>query len=296
MQRRSTLALTLALAGGGLTALLTSAADATPRQVNLRVMTFNVRFDFPNDGRNRWNNRRDLVAQTILGSQAQLVCIQEDKEDQVADLEERMEGFSFVGVGRNATGSGERNSIAYSDEHLQLIESGDFWLSDTPLEPGSNTWGDRYPRKATWAVLETRTRSEKRLLVLNTHLPEGDDDSLRRRGVEVIRDWLQNALSGRSARDVTAIVCGDWNDDEESHCRRMLTEEWDLRDTWAEADPDDRWPGTYNAFRGATTRQRIDWILVRGPVATLAADKLEDNDNGRYPSDHYPVIADLQIR
>lgn len=281
-------ALTLALVG-----LLAPAIEAKAR---FRALTFNVRFDFPNDGANRWARRVDLVAQAIRASQAHVVCIQEDKEDQVADLAERLPEYEFVGRGRNENGTGERCSIAFSKEWFQLVESGDFWLSDTPDVPGSNTWGDRYPRKVTWALLDHRGT---RVLVLNTHLPEGDDEEhLRVKATQLIHRWLVTRLGDRGARRLPVVVTGDFNADEDSPPYAALVEgeEYRLRDAWKEASPDVRWPGTYHGFRGMTTRSRIDWILIGGPAAVLQAGKHEWQQDGRYPSDHYPVFADIEVR
>ena len=295
MLRATLCALTAALA-----ALLTLAAPADgtpPRRVRLRAMTFNVRYDFPNDGDRRWGNRVDLVARTIQAAEPHVLCIQEDKEDQVADLQQRLEGYQFTGVGRNATGSGERNSIVWSTEHFTARQAGDFWLSDTPLEPGSNTWGDRYPRKVTWALLEPRRDDDTLLLVLNTHLPEGDrNDRLRERGVELIRDWLNGQLQGRAARRTAVLVCGDFNSDVDSDAYALLTEGAELRDAWVEAGVEERWPGTFHGFEGRTTTSRIDWVLVGGPARVLQAARVDYNEDGEYPSDHYPVIADLELR
>ena len=59
----------------------------------------------------------------------------------------------------------------------------------------------------------------------------------------------------------------------------------------------DRSPGTVNHdFSGSQTNSRIDWILVGGPIRTQAYVKLDERVDGRYPSDHYPVMADLELR
>ena len=83
-------------------------------KARFRVLSFNVRYDFENDGANRWNNRVDMVAHVIDESLASVVCLQEDKKHQVDDLKSRLTRFQFVGRGRNASGSGERCSIERS--------------------------------------------------------------------------------------------------------------------------------------------------------------------------------------
>jgi endonuclease/exonuclease/phosphatase family metal-dependent hydrolase len=273
----------------------------------LRAMTFNIRYDFKNDGHNRWDNRVDLVAKRIKESKAHVVCLQEDKRHQVEDLQSRLKGFGFIGRGRNATGSGERCSIVYDKKKMKVKSKGDFWLSDTPDKPGSNTWGDKYPRKVTWALLESK-RGKKQLLVLNTHLVEGKSRqswSLRAKGVELMARWLHGKLGvsskkkkkRSSKKQIGVLIAGDFNSDETSDPYKSLTgnSKLRLRDAWVEARPSDPSPGTFCGFKGLRTRDRIDWLLVSGPVRVLRATKLDTAMKGRWPSDHYPVLADVEI-
>jgi endonuclease/exonuclease/phosphatase family metal-dependent hydrolase len=300
MRIKLTLAVSLAAA---LLFLSTSEAQARrTKPARLRALTFNIRFDFERDGPNRWENRVDLVVKTIKDSQAQVVCLQEDKAHQVEDLKKRLPEFAFVGRGRNATGSGERCSIVFSRKHFKLKDSGDFWLSDTPDKPGSNTWGDKYPRKVTWALLVT-TKRKKSLLVLNTHYPEGKREEIRQKGTDLIVGWISQRTGATSkkrrkkSKPIPMMICGDFNEDAGSGPHSTFTDatKLGLRDVWLETPPVDRHPGTYNGFKGLKTQQRIDWVLVGGPVKVLKVGKISEAIEGRYPSDHYPVFADLEV-
>ncbi|MBX3465744.1 MAG: endonuclease/exonuclease/phosphatase family protein [Planctomycetes bacterium] len=297
MRRTSILALALWL----VLVPLAPRGDAQGRaaKTRLRAMTFNVRYDFEDDGPNRWPHRKETVAKVIRESQAWVVGLQEDKGEQVDDLRPLLPGWEFLGRGRNQGGSGERCSILVHREHVRVRDAGDFWLSDTPDVEGSNTWGDRYPRKVTWAALEVK-RSRTTVLVLNTHLPEGTgkNHALRVRGARLMREWI----AARTARDrerLAVVVLGDFNAGADDEPRTALAGEGAdalLRDAWTEAAPNDPSPGTYNDFRGLRTQQRIDWILIGGPIRAVAAAKLDQQVDGRWPSDHYPVLADLELR
>jgi len=296
MRKRLPIALSLFLAALCLLLPWSEAEARRGRKARLRVMTFNIRYDFDSDGANRWRHRVDLVARTIEASEAHVVCLQEDKRHQIEDLEEALDGFAFIGRGRNASGSGERCSILVDTDRFRVRDSGDFWLSDTPDVPGSNTWGDRYPRKATWAHLEPKSARGKHLVVINTHLPNGDRAAyLREKGAQVIAEWIE-ARVGEASDDVSVIVTGDFNADAEGSDPYDTMTGLGLRDAWVEARPQDPSPGTYNGFRGMRTRSRIDWILVGGPTRVLQAAKIDEPIDGRYPSDHYPVLADVEIR
>ena len=265
------------------------------KPAKFRVLSFNVRFDFESDGNNRWQYRADVVAKTIKQSQATLAGIQEDKADQVQDLEERLPEFAFLGLGRNGGQSGEHNSILYRRDAWHLKENGDFWLSDTPDVQGSNTWGDKYPRKVTWALLEP-VSSDKPVLFLNTHLPEGNAGHLRVKGTTLIRDWLEKKLGDKGLSRLTVIHTGDFNAAQGSEPQEILMKDGFLRDAWVEARPADPSPGTFGDFRGLKGDKRIDWIMIAGPGRVVSAAKMDEQVDGRYPSDHYPVQADIEIR
>ncbi len=284
---------------GALAFVACTCPAALAQEVRLRVMTFNVVYDWPDDAPNRWALRKEAVAKMIQASGAAIVCIQEDKEDQVADLKGLLPDYAFVGRGRNATGSGEHCSILYLKKNLALVESGTIWLSQTPDEAGSMMPGDDYPRIATWAML--RTGGGRKILVLSTHFTDGDHEPMRKDQAGVLHGWLARQLGlDRPGERVpfTVVVAGDYNSaaaDGEVHPVLTRGDRIGLRDAWDEAKPSGM-PGTYNGWEGMTTKKRIDWILVGGPARINEAGKFEEKVDGRYPSDHYPVWADLAIR
>lgn len=284
-------------------ALATAQVVEAAAGARLRVMTFNIRYDFETDGPNRWQHRVAAVAQVIRGSGAAVIGLQEDKGEQIDDLRPLLPGYELLGRGRNATGSGERCSIAVKAADVRVRESGSFWLSDTPEEPGSNTWGDKYPRVVTWALLEPK-KSKVKLCVLNAHLPEGNDgraQDLRRRGAAVMHAWIRARLRGKEKEKLAFVLLGDYNSQPDEEVRKALLGDdgaaLPLRDAYDEARPKERWPGTVNnEFSGATNNSRIDWILLAGPIRALAYQKVDEQVEGRWPSDHYPVFADLELR
>jgi endonuclease/exonuclease/phosphatase family metal-dependent hydrolase len=294
-------ALVLALAASD-DALAGPRGPRAPRG-RFRAMSFNIRFDFENDGPNRWPNRVPLVAKVIKDSGAAVIGLQEDKGEQIDDLKPLLPGYEFLGRGRNENGSGERCTIVVKSADVRVRDSGSFWLSDTPDVQGSNTWGDRYPRVVTWALLEVEGKRTP-LLVLNTHLPERDDGrdpENRVRGTRVMHDWLARRIPAKDRDDAAILIFGDYNSKPDEAPRAALVGEGDdglrIRDAFVEARPNDPAPGTINNnFSGARTASRIDWILLAGPLRAHTYVKLDEQVDGRWPSDHYPVLADLELR
>jgi endonuclease/exonuclease/phosphatase family metal-dependent hydrolase len=60
--------------------------------------------------------------------------------------------------------------------------------------------------------------------------------------------------------------------------------------------PDETEVGTFNSFKnGQTTGDKIDYVFVEEGVEVLSAAILRSSRNGRYPSDHFPVVARVRI-
>ena len=54
--------------------------------------------------------------------------------------------------------------------------------------------------------------------------------------------------------------------------------------------------GTYNGFIGKSNGPKIDYIMVKSDIQVIEASILKSNRKGRYPSDHFPVTAQLRIK
>lgn len=266
---------------------LVEAAGRTP----VRVMTFNIRFDYEDDGENRWHERARLVAGSIRRSRATVLLLQEDKSDQLDDLRELLPQFEFLGRGRNASGSGEVCSIGYDTRQWEVVESGDFWLSTTPDDAGSRSWGSYYPHKATWAVLRHR-KTKGTALFLSTHFEDRKKlHTARSNSARAIRDFLD----GREEK-LPVVMGGDFNTDPDNKPHEILTSQKSqprLVDVWIEVEGEKPYSGTVHHFEGGKNHRRIDWILASEDVSAkrILIDKTDYK--GRFPSDHYPVVADL---
>jgi endonuclease/exonuclease/phosphatase family metal-dependent hydrolase len=281
-----------------LLAILAGTASAKPRTNDLvfRVVSFNIRFDFPSDqaAGNQWANRPGLVAGLVKDAKASVVCFQEDKHEQVADLKKVMPGWDFYGMGRDGRAS-EGCSIAYKTDEWRCVDKGDLWLSDTPEKVASNTWGCKYPHKVTWATLESLHDVKHRSVTfMSTHLDEhGDMDEVRRKSALVIRNWI---AKNRPTHNV--VVCGDFNASTDSSAHKVLADPQakpHLLDAFEATNSRDAHAGTVHNFTGKAGSKRIDWIFTGGAVSPRDARVERWNKDGRYPSDHFAVSAELEV-
>ncbi|HEY0198760.1 MAG TPA: endonuclease/exonuclease/phosphatase family protein [Rhodanobacter sp.] len=252
---------------------------------DLRVMTFNVRLGIADDGPNRWDLRRDIMVRTIREQHPDLFGTQELYKFQGDYIAGKLPQYTWFGVGRFGNDGDEHMGVFYRTDRLKVIDSGNFWLSDTPDKPGSITWGNLYPRMVTWALFEVET-THRRFYYYNTHFPYRDqDEPIRTRAAQEILARVK-ALPA----DMPFVLTGDFNSPPNQPDHALLTQV--LQDARLSAPKRSGPEATFHNFTGKPDF-RIDWILYRGFTATDVAT-ITTNQDGRYPSDHFPVVADLQ--
>jgi endonuclease/exonuclease/phosphatase family metal-dependent hydrolase len=195
-------------------------------------------------------------------------------------------------VGRDdGKAQGEFAAILYRTDRCDLVDQGTFWFSDTPGIAGSKHWGNDVTRICTWARLRMRANS-RCIYVFNVHLDHISQVS-RERSTRLLRE----RIAQREHLEDPAIVTGDFNIGASNEAlRTLLSPASDgspapLIDTWRTMHPSDDEIGTYHAFKGGSSGEKIDFILVEPGTRVRAADVLQDAEGGRYPSDHYPVTA-----
>jgi endonuclease/exonuclease/phosphatase family metal-dependent hydrolase len=289
----------------------------------MKVMTFNIRTALAKDGPNAWDKRRALVARTILDHDPDLVGLQEPTCGQWKDLARDL-GANWAGLVH------DRRDSAGAESHLQggfvrsdrisVETEGAFWLSHTPEVAGSvtfpNHWG---ARTCVWAHVRERAGGRD-LIFAVTHFDTHGES------------WLPSARVVARELDAVAgglpvVLVGDFNCASGSEAHRFLVREAGYRDAWHEAGHADAGVNTFNAFTDTPRlpdkpadlerrlrdlyrdvpqfahypahvrlygNQRIDWILIRGPLKAVRAEIDTRAPGGRLPSDHYPVVADLE--
>lgn len=249
----------------------------------LRVMTFNVRVPV-DTGMNAWTNRRDLMIKVIEAAHPDLLGTQELTEEQGEYLAAHLPGYAWFGQGRDGGTKGEHMGVFYRTDRLEVVRSGDFWLSDTPEVPGSKTWGQLYPRMVTWARFQRRDGGGT-FDYFNTHFPYRPEDAhARMLGANEILQRIGKLPSGGRV-----ILAGDFNCGPDTPVHARLTQ--GLRDAWMTAASRAGPANTFHDFTGKPD-QRIDWILSRGFKA-VAVHTITSHESVRYPSDHFPVLAEL---
>jgi endonuclease/exonuclease/phosphatase family metal-dependent hydrolase len=255
---------------------------------SVNVLSFNIRYNNPDDGEHAWPNRKGMVASVVRFHAADLVGMQEVLRSQIDDLTVLLPNYSWYGVGRNdGKNSGEFSPIFYRRDRFQLLDSGEFWLSENPDQIGSKSWDAALPRIATWVKFRDR-ESKQEFIHLNTHFDHRGEVA-RTRSAELILDQLK-ILSG----NMPVVVTGDFNVPPESAAYVTMTSM--LVDSKLESVSEPHGPeGTFGGFtvKVGDTGDRIDYVFVAEGTKVLRYAALSDQWDGRYPSDHLPVLAEI---
>ena len=272
-----------------------SGAAAPP--LSVRVMSFNIRYGTAKDGENSWDKRQDFVIDTIRGYNPDLLGTQEVLADQADFLRQKLPGYGFVGGGRDdGQRKGEFSPIMFRGDRFELLAHGMWWLSETPEKVGSKGWDAALPRIVTWARLKDRP-SGVTFLFYNTHWDHQGKQARVESG-KLMRRLIEDH---RGDSDLPVVVTGDFNSTEDQVQYRTLTQGdgtgLKLVDAYRVVHPQ-RQPdeASFNGFKLNRQGMLIDWVLHSPHWVAKGAAIDRTERNGRTPSDHYPVTAELELK
>lgn len=250
----------------------------------MRVLTFNLRFANPEDGPNHWDFRKELVVDTILSCAPDLLGTQEGTVPQLEYLTRHLPGYLPLVGHRQVDPTCQYPTIFYR-ESLEVKESWEFWLSQTPEVHRSLSWDSAFPRMVTFGLFREPGRSLW-FYFINTHL-DHVSALARLNGARMIREFFQG-------RPEPLILAGDFNEPPDAPVYQELTGPGrGFYDSWRALHPQGPEPSTHHDFYGNPRGGRIDWILLTPPFVVKEVAVIEYNHQGRYPSDHFPYLAEI---
>lgn len=253
--------------------------------LELKVMTYNVRYATAPDGPNAWPNRRKALLDLIQKHDPDVLGVQEALAGQLEEIQTRLPDHLVLGVGRDdGIRKGEFSAILYRKSKLGLREGGTRWISPEPMRPGSLAFDAKVTRVFTWG--EFFTKSGQRILIINTHLDHESEMAMLLGGQQIRAFTTERS-------DLPSLVMGDWNSAETDPPAMALME----GDWFQHAKPSEGPFGTFTSFKPENINgPQIDHIFAtRGwEILSTAIDRtLYD---GKLPSDHFPVVATVRLR
>lgn len=270
--------------------LLSSGAISQETNSELTVVSFNVRYNSSEDGINIWENRKDWLTHSIRFLSADIVGAQEVTYSQLTDMQELLQAYSYVGIGRDGGNKGEFSPVFYKRERLELLEHDTFWLSETPKQIASKGWDAALPRIVTWALFRDKVTGNT-FYHFNTHFDHQGKEAQIKSAI------LLSKKIKEIAKKAPVLVSGDFNSSPESEPIKTLLES-NLNDPYITLDKD-RVYGPKYSFNGwnveGRSSNRIDYIFYSGAVKPLSLQIMDAQRGDRFISDHFPVIAKVKI-
>ena len=252
------------------------------------IATYNIRYNNPGDSLNAWSHRKENVKALIRFHEFDIFGTQEGLIDQMNGISE-MEAYARTGHGRDdGKEAGEHSAIFYKKDRFKLIESGDFWLSETPEKPGKGWDAKCCNRICSWGKFQD-IQTKKIFYFFSVHFDHQGIVARKESGKLMVKKIQE------IAKNAPVICVGDFNSTPETE--QIQTMQTILNDSYnVTQDPPYGPVGTFNAFKfDAPMKHRIDYIFVSKGIKVLKYGVLTDAKDQRYPSDHQPVMIKAVI-
>ncbi len=254
-----------------------------------KIATFNIRYDNKNDSGNLWVDRKPYVAGLIKFHDFDIVGTQEVLKNQLDDLAGLLTGYEHVGVGRDdGKDKGEHVPIFFKKDKFTAVQHGNFWLSETPEKPGPG-WDARLNRICTWVLLQDK-QSKKRFYVFNVHFDH--------QGIQARKESSKLMISKMKslAGNNPVVLTGDFNGDHQSEWYLTIANSNMVHDALKDVAQPYFNNGSFNSFgKSLAHHSVIDHIFLSKDFTAVKWGVLTDSYQGKYPSDHFPVVVDVRF-
>ncbi len=260
----------------------------------MRVISYNIRYDNPGDGPNNWDNRKEKVVSVLALHRPDIFCLQEALVHQLEYIDEAFPSFAYYGIGRDdGMEAGEFAPVFFDTNRFNPEDQGTFWLSETPERDGSKSWYAGHTRIVSWIKLVDRNLGSS-FYVFNTHFDHASQHA-REQSAILLRKKIRQIAGGHPV-----ILAGDFNTRQGSEAYNTLVGE-EAPNVFSNAMEISKAPhhGPACSFVGfdfiSVPGRIIDFIFVNPQVEVLRHAILTDNWDGVYPSDHLPVLVDIEL-
>ena len=253
----------------------------------IKVISYNIRYNNSNDGINIWENRRSTITNFIIDENPDFAGLQEVTYAQLLFLSESLENYDFIGVGRDdGKIKGEFSPIFYNKNRYKVLSNDTFWLSSTP-EKVSIGWDASMERICTYGLFEN-IDTKKRLWIFNTHF-----DHIGNHAREKSTDLILKKINSIKSKEVPVILTGDFNLDDDTFSIKKIQKQ--LKDVLINIKKSDLNYETYNGFKNfIKSKRRIDYIFTRNLEVNEAKHIYIKTPLGGWASDHHPVLSVLK--
>lgn len=255
---------------------------------DIRIASYNLRYDSKSDSGNLWTSRYPIVSALIQFHDFDIFGTQEGLRHQIDTLAANLPGYTWYGQGRDdGQAKGEHSAIFFKTAKYKLLNKGDFWLSETPEKPGPG-WDARLNRICSWVQLQD-AKSKKKFYVFNVHY-DHQGVKARQESSKLILEKIKT-IAGASP----ALLTGDFNGDHNQEWYQLIANSTIIGDTYRAVKKPYANNGSFNSFRTPTSTSIIDHIFATKQFSVKRWGILTDSYYGKFPSDHFPIMADVTL-
>ena len=253
---------------------------------SITLATFNIRYANPADTGNLWVNRAPVVSNLIRFHDFDIFGTQEGLKNQLDDISNTLPQYSRYGIGRtDGKEAGEFSAIYYKKDKYKLLQSGDFWLSQTPDKPSLGWDATCCNRICSWVYLQ-ELPTGKKFYVFNTHFDHQGKIARVESSKLIVRKIKEIAGSN------PVLLTGDFNGDHNSEWYKTLADSEILNDAYGLVEYPYASNSSTNAFgKQLSGNHIIDHIFVSKEFSAEKWGILTDTYHGKFPSDHFPVMS-----
>lgn len=251
-------------------------------------MSYNIRYNNPNDKENWWESRKQEVSEMIKHYQPEILGIQEGLIDQVRYLDSTLTNYSYVGVGRDdGKEKGEFTAIFFDTTKYELIETKTFWLSQTP-DKVSVGWDASMERISTYGVFLNK-KTKDSIYIFNCHF-----DHIGKKSREESSNLILTQIKNKGIENSQVVVIGDLNSLPNETPIKILNKE--LKDAYQVSQSEPYGPvGTFNGFNVINeVTKRIDYIMVKNITVKQYIAIDDRRKNNLWLSDHLPILIKIE--
>lgn len=260
-------------------------------------MSFNIRLDTPVDGKNQWKHRKEVLVAEVKANDPLFLGVQEAKWNQMEDLSSGLPEYGWIGRGRDdGDKGGEFSAVFYKKDKVKLLDSGTFWLSETPEKAGSLGWDAACRRVVSWGKFQCN-KTQKQFFYANTHFDHRGNKA-RIESAKLIRKKI-DSLAG----NLPLFVSGDFNTTSNSNVYKIITSECNGVKGWIDSHSaakvqENKLNRTFHDFGKVTGNKGsiIDFIFASGPVTIEKFKICPELRDGKLTSDHNAIVATISIQ
>lgn len=269
-----------------------TAQDRVENKSELLIASYNTAAPWGSLIEGTYTTRRaHLFAQQINNTLPDSFGVQEINSDWVARFKELLTQYDYYGVKRGGDDkerTSEMSGIFYLKDKFTLLDSGTFWISNTP-DTESKFDGAACYRICSFAVLENKTTGFK-YIHMNTHLDHVSTEA-QNLGGNLILGKAQELK--QSYPEAKIVITGDFNQSMDGEAVKILSANGFANANTVVENGDKI--ATYHGWTGNKEDAPIDFIFADDTMNIKSYNVQNEKQGKSFVSDHYMITAEIKI-